>query len=46
MKAIIDAIIYTEIALIGAVAIACYGRYNYYKGRLSKSAEIENEIHE
>lgn len=41
MKGIVDAIVKLEMIATGLFAIACYGRYNYYKGRISKTKEMQ-----
>lgn len=39
MKTLFEYVWKFEMLLIGLGAIACYGRYNYYKGRISKDME-------
>lgn len=42
MKKLLKTIYTAEMILISLVAVACYGRYNYYKGRISKARERED----
>lgn len=42
MKSILNAIWWIEMGCIIASAFVFYGKYNYLKGRISKSKEIEN----
>lgn len=44
MKTLFEYIWKLEMILIGLAAIGCYGRYNYYKGRISKTRERGDNV--